>query len=223
MLLITKPLETKEALRLTIPARLVIATFFSFSFAHLTRSIELAFSPSTSIWFVLLSLSQFHVPYYAGRTLPNFLALPPGTSLASCTFFLPILVQLINSVLYSVSLLLRGLRNHDKRSLNRSIALLTLAATVVRLEIAPMPVVLSMALVILQRLTFLQALQAGATGGFAGLGMFSIHGRCLQTGLPLAKPSAVPVLTASPLIHNRPLLPSSNLPLVQVLARTLSL
>ena len=31
-------------------------------------------------WFVILSLSSFHIPYYAGRTIPNFLALPLGQS-----------------------------------------------------------------------------------------------------------------------------------------------
>ena len=29
---------------------------------------------------MLLSMTQFHIPYYAGRTLPNFMALPWGKS-----------------------------------------------------------------------------------------------------------------------------------------------
>ena len=50
------------------------------SFAHLITSIHKTFPPLSAKMFVLVSMTQFHIPYYAGRTLPNFLALPLSTS-----------------------------------------------------------------------------------------------------------------------------------------------
>ena len=45
---------------------------------HLYRTLRSRYPPSMSVWYLVLSLSQFHIPYYAGRTMPNFLALPLG-------------------------------------------------------------------------------------------------------------------------------------------------
>jgi alpha-1,6-mannosyltransferase len=65
---------------LTLPVRMVLAGISAFAFNHLARTIRGRYGPSTKKWFLLLSLSQFHIPYYASRTLPNFMALPGGTS-----------------------------------------------------------------------------------------------------------------------------------------------
>lgn len=61
-----------------LPVRLVLASLFCYSFNKLAYSIQKTFSVSVRVWFILLSLSSFHIPYYAGRTLPNFMALPGG-------------------------------------------------------------------------------------------------------------------------------------------------
>tara|TARA_R110002003_G_scaffold59_17_gene5346 strand:+ start:17859 stop:18146 length:288 start_codon:yes stop_codon:yes gene_type:complete len=39
------------------------------------RSVQRAFGTSAGIWFALFQASQFHVMYYASRTLPNMFAL----------------------------------------------------------------------------------------------------------------------------------------------------
>jgi alpha-1,6-mannosyltransferase len=55
-------------------------------FNELRNAIAIRYGTSTGIWFVLLSMTQFHVPYYAGRTLQNFIALPFGASAFAFAF-----------------------------------------------------------------------------------------------------------------------------------------
>lgn len=43
------------------------------------KTIRTRYGPSVRNWFLVLSMSQFHIPFYAGRTLPNFMILPGGT------------------------------------------------------------------------------------------------------------------------------------------------
>jgi alpha-1,6-mannosyltransferase len=58
--------------------RLGLCVHHGTQFNELRNAIAIRYGPTTGIWFVLLSLTQFHVPYYAGRTLQNFIALPLG-------------------------------------------------------------------------------------------------------------------------------------------------
>ncbi|GMK58663.1 hypothetical protein CspeluHIS016_0601050 [Cutaneotrichosporon spelunceum] len=122
--------------------RLVLVVCFASAFTHLARTLQRRYSTSTADWFVVLTLAQFHIPFYAGRTLPNFTALP--------------------LVVLAFSLLLRD-------RLWTGIALLTATATVIRLEVALLAIPIALALVIQRRLSFLSALSAGLVGGFGSL------------------------------------------------------
>ncbi|BEJ14670.1 hypothetical protein CspHIS471_0404370 [Cutaneotrichosporon sp. HIS471] len=130
------------SLGIQIIIRLTLVACFAAAFTHLARTLQRRFSTSTADWFVALTLAQFHIPFYAGRTLPNFTALP--------------------LVVLAFSLLLRD-------RLWSGIALLTATATVLRLEIALLAIPTALALVIQRRLSFPSALSAGMVGGFGSL------------------------------------------------------
>jgi alpha-1,6-mannosyltransferase len=46
----------------------------AFSLVAFGRSVQKAFGSTACIWYALFQASQFHVVYYASRTLPNMFA-----------------------------------------------------------------------------------------------------------------------------------------------------
>ncbi|TXT11214.1 hypothetical protein VHUM_01965 [Vanrija humicola] len=130
------------AVDIQVVVRLTLALLFSLSLIHLTHSLRARYNAATARWFVVFTLAQFHIPYYAGRTLPNFTALP--------------------LFIYSLSLILR-------ESYFSAIAILTAAATVIRLEIALFVVPTALSLAVQKKISFASAIAAGALGGFGSL------------------------------------------------------
>ena len=147
---------------------------FAASLSHMAPTLHRS-SPLSAKAFLIFSLSQFHVPFYAGRFLPNFLALPP--------------------VIFAFSLILRALERqpvaksskvgsqttfiptgHSTRVLSFAVGLLTFTATVVRLELAPIAVTVAAVLFLQSRLSLAQTVSAGAIGGVVGLGKFNPDG-----------------------------------------------
>ena len=61
------------------PVRLVLATVNALAFCLLRRAVAHRFGRLVSWLFVAFTISQFHVPFWMGRTLPNMFALFPGT------------------------------------------------------------------------------------------------------------------------------------------------
>ncbi|WVQ97304.1 hypothetical protein IAU59_004415 [Kwoniella sp. CBS 9459] len=144
----------KTKIQVQILVRLILAAAFSHTFNHLSKTLRTRYGPTVRIWFILLSLSSFHIPYYASRTLPNFMALP--------------------GVILSISLLLRagtksGPASVSARRTRNAIILLTALATVVRLEIALFLLPVALSLVLSKRASIGQVIRWGMIGGFGSL------------------------------------------------------
>lgn len=61
--------------------RTVLGLFNAACLLHFKRNVGKAFGKGVERWYVLLQASQFHVLYYAGRTLPNMFAFGLSMSL----------------------------------------------------------------------------------------------------------------------------------------------
>ncbi|KAK5155911.1 alpha-1,6- mannosyltransferase [Recurvomyces mirabilis] len=101
--------------------RSVLGVLNVWSISNIRLSVNTAFGKTAGVWFILLTASQFHIMYYASRTLPNMLALPL-TNLALGNL---VLVKSVNA---------KSARGAKRRRL--ALYLLTIAGIVFRSEIA---------------------------------------------------------------------------------------
>ncbi|PCH42136.1 glycosyltransferase family 22 protein [Wolfiporia cocos MD-104 SS10] len=62
---------------LQLIVRLVLATCNAIAFCLIRRAVSRRFGGLTSLLFVILTCTQFHLPFWMGRTLPNMFALIP--------------------------------------------------------------------------------------------------------------------------------------------------
>ena len=118
--------------------RLVLATANTLGLCLLRRSVSRRFGHLAAVLFVLLTCSQFHVPFWMGRTLPNMFAFLPGTYLCLCRS-----PRCANRESIAVNVLWSLLidraprwKRPSAKTLHASIALLTFTAVVFRAEIA---------------------------------------------------------------------------------------
>jgi len=59
--------------------RLVLASLNSCGLILIRHAVSKRFGRPTSWLFALLMLSEFHIPFWMSRTVPNMFALLPGT------------------------------------------------------------------------------------------------------------------------------------------------
>lgn len=143
----------RTKLGLQVLVRCVLAFLNASTFAQLALSVRARYGAQTRTFFILLSLSAFHFPYYAGRTLPNFLTTP----------LVYVAMALIIRATTACPLVVK------QRRFAAAITTLTAAATVIRLELALFLFPLTLSLVASGRLSLSKAVKAGAVGGFRGL------------------------------------------------------
>ncbi|OBT67609.1 hypothetical protein VE03_03727 [Pseudogymnoascus sp. 23342-1-I1] len=69
-------------------ARFILGSLTALALVRYARGLSRAFGPSVGAWYVVLQATQFHIPFYASRTLPNTFALLLTTEAARA--FLPV-------------------------------------------------------------------------------------------------------------------------------------
>ncbi|KPV73163.1 glycosyltransferase family 22 protein [Rhodotorula graminis WP1] len=123
-----KALSALELVRTGLEAQLIVrltlALASALSVVFLSRSVRAAYGAKVAKYFLVLAATQFHVPYWAGRTLPNVLAFPL-VQIALALF-------VCSPSLSSISNPRRSTRLH----LLSAFSLLTFTAVVIRLELA---------------------------------------------------------------------------------------
>ncbi|KAL7273257.1 Dol-P-Man:Man(7)GlcNAc(2)-PP-Dol alpha-1,6-mannosyltransferase [Rhizina undulata] len=58
-----------------VVVRAVLGLFTAASITHFSRAVRKTFGATTARWFLFMLLSQFHLPFYASRPLPNTFAM----------------------------------------------------------------------------------------------------------------------------------------------------
>ncbi|KAH0832984.1 glycosyltransferase family 22 protein [Lanmaoa asiatica] len=149
--------------------RLMLASLNAFALSLVRRAVSTRFGRQTSWWYALLTCSQFHLPFWMGRTLPNMFALVPG------------ILPLVNSNISAEISLVVNLAYyllHDRapkstqpsrKCINIAVALLTFTAVVFRSEVALLLVPLALQLLIQGHTTFLDLVKVGLSVGLTSV------------------------------------------------------
>ncbi|KAF2771809.1 hypothetical protein EJ03DRAFT_349039 [Teratosphaeria nubilosa] len=136
-------------------ARGVLGTANIAAIYHVKKAIDTAFGKTAGRWYVLLQASQFHVMYYASRTLPNMFAFSI-TTVALANF---ILVKSVTS---------KSPRSAKRRRL--ALYLLTVAGIIFRSEIAILLAAETLLLLVRQKVSLTkEIIPAGLTGAAISL------------------------------------------------------
>ena len=86
--IVSKPLLYHSGADAQFVVRAVLGMFNAFALYKYKGAVERAFGRDAGRWYVLLQASQFHVLYYASRTLPNMFAF--GLTTFALREFLPV-------------------------------------------------------------------------------------------------------------------------------------
>ncbi|KAG1814077.1 glycosyltransferase family 22 protein [Suillus variegatus] len=139
-------LSTK--LDLQIAVRLVLATLNATGLMLIRRAVCRRFGRPTGLMYVLLICSQFHLPFWMGRTLPNMFALFP-----------------VNLAFYALCDRAPHSQYPARRSADVAFALLTFTAVVFRSEVVLLLAPLAIQALLLRHISFMRLIRIGFFSG----------------------------------------------------------
>ncbi|PGH31552.1 alpha-1,6-mannosyltransferase [[Emmonsia] crescens] len=128
----------------------VVGCFNAFALISYARGVRRAFGKDAAVWYILFQASQFHVIYYASRTLPNMFAF--GITTLALRYLLPepaSTVQLTQS----------------RKRYRLSLYLLTITGIIFRSEIALLLATTTIYLWVKKRITFRGEILPAAISG----------------------------------------------------------
>ncbi|RDL34705.1 Mannosyltransferase [Venustampulla echinocandica] len=133
--------------------RAVLGLFNTVCLLKYKNGLEKAFGQNVGRWYVVLQAAQFHVIYYASRTLPNMFAF--GLTTLAFYHFLPLAGP--------------GQLAQEKKRQQRGICLLVFAGVVFRSEVAVLLFTQLLYLLVQGRISIRTILSAGVIGGVFAL------------------------------------------------------
>ncbi|KAF4614053.1 hypothetical protein D9613_007414 [Agrocybe pediades] len=159
-------LNTKFDLQIIV--RLVLATLNALALSLIRRGATRRFGRPTGLFFALLTCSQFHYPFWMGRTIPNMYATIP-----------------VNLATY---LLINRAPNAVKtphRSLVSVVFLLVLAAVVLRAEVAALLAPLCIQMLYRRQISFGELLKVGLISSIASVSLTVLVDSYFWNAFPL--------------------------------------
>jgi alpha-1,6-mannosyltransferase len=146
-------LSSPDQLQMLVRAVLGLAN--AMALLSLRSAVDTAYGKIAGRWFVLFQASQFHVMFYASRTLPNMFAFT-ATTIA------------LRSLVLAKAVASKSARSHKRRRL--ALYLLTVAGVVFRSEIAILLAMETLVLLVQQRASLTkEIIPAGVAGAVVGL------------------------------------------------------
>ncbi|KAJ7033374.1 glycosyltransferase family 22 protein [Mycena alexandri] len=139
---------------LQIIVRLVLATINALGLCLLRHAVSRRFGRPTGLYYTLLTCSQFHVPFWMGRTLPNMLALLP-----------------VNLSAYLIIDRAPNTLRPSQKSVGAAISLLVFSAVVFRAEIAALAGALALQSIVLGHTSFWRVFKVCAVSGVASIAL----------------------------------------------------
>ncbi|KAF5327333.1 hypothetical protein D9619_003978 [Psilocybe cf. subviscida] len=131
-------------LDLQILLRLVLASLNAWTLCMLRRAASRRFGRTTGLFFALLTCTQFHLPFWMGRTIPNMLAMIP-----------------FNTATYLLFDRAPSAPNPSRKSITIAVSLLVFTAVVLRAEVALFLGPLCLQLLYLRQVGFVRLLKIG--------------------------------------------------------------
>ncbi|KIJ60396.1 glycosyltransferase family 22 protein [Hydnomerulius pinastri MD-312] len=152
--LITSKFDFPRTVVFVCTMRLVLASLNAIALIFLQRPVSTRFGRQTSWLFTLPTCSQFHIPFWMGRTLHNMFALIP-----------------VNFVFYALYNRAPKSTQAPKRNINIAIALLTFTAVIFRSEVALLLGPLALQLLVQGRTKFANLVKIGLLAGLASIAL----------------------------------------------------